>query len=60
VLDSQALSRLSRSHPEILRRIREVAHARTAARETEQRDERKGKARVASAQRRKQAASETL
>jgi CRP-like cAMP-binding protein len=60
VLDSQALSRLSRSHPEILRRIREVAHERAAARDSAEAGERKGKARAASAARRKQGAGETL
>jgi len=60
VLDSQALSRLSRSHPEILRRIREVAHERAAARDSVEAGERKGKARAASAARRKQGAGETL
>ena len=50
VLDSQALSRLSRQHPEILRHIREVAEAR--ARSTSvaaQIAERKRKRRVVSA-----------
>jgi voltage-gated potassium channel len=48
VLDAEALSRLARSHPEILRHIREVAKLRATAGEQAQIDVRKRKARAAS------------
>jgi voltage-gated potassium channel len=47
VLDSQSLSRLARSHPEIVRRIRDVAATRAAAAEAEDGAKRKHKARAA-------------
>jgi voltage-gated potassium channel len=46
VLDSQSLSRLARSHPEIVRRIRDVAATRAAATEAEEGAKRKRKARA--------------
>jgi voltage-gated potassium channel len=58
VLDAEALSRLARSHPEILRHIREVAEMRASAGEP-QFEVRKRKARAASSTPRKQDA-ETL
>jgi voltage-gated potassium channel len=46
VLDSQSLSRLARSHPEIVHRIRAVAATRAAAAEAEEGAKRKRKARA--------------
>ena len=48
VLDTQSLARLTARHPEILRRIREVASRRAAATEAAGRDKRKRKVRAPS------------
>jgi voltage-gated potassium channel len=48
VLDAEALSRLARSHPEILRHIREVARTRAASGDAAQGEVRKRKTRAAS------------
>jgi voltage-gated potassium channel len=54
VLDAEALSRLARSHPEILRHIREVAQTRAASGDAAQGEVRKSKPRAASSSLRKQ------
>ena len=54
VLDAEALSRLARSHPEILRHIREVAETRAASGDAVQGEVRKRKPRAASSSLRKQ------
>jgi len=48
VLDAEALSRLARSHPEILRHVREVARTRAASGDAAQGEVRKRKTRAAS------------
>ena len=53
VLDAQSLSRLAGRHPEILRRIRDVAEARAAAGKAARNEGRKRKARAPSMQRSK-------
>jgi CRP-like cAMP-binding protein len=59
VLDAEALSRLARSHPEILRHIRQVAEMRATSGDAAQSEIRKRKGRTASPPPRKQDA-ETL
>ena len=59
VLDAEALSRLARRHPEILRHIRQVAAMRAVAGDEAQGEVRKRKARAASSSPRRQDA-ETL
>lgn len=59
VIDSEALSRLGRSHPEILRHIRHVAETRAEIGSAAQSEVRKRKVAVASS-RRKQSTPETL
>jgi voltage-gated potassium channel len=59
VLDSEALSRLGRSHPEILRHIRQVAETRAEIGGAAQSEARKRKA-AGPSSRRKQSAPETL
>ncbi len=59
LLDSEALSRLGRSHPEILRHIRQVAETRAEIGGAARSEVRKRKA-AAAASRRKQNAPETL
>lgn len=54
VLDAEALSRLARSHPEILRHIREVAQTRAASGDAARGEVRKRKTRAASSSLRKQ------
>ena len=54
VLDAEALSRLARSHPKILRHIREVARTRAASGDAAQGEVRKRKTRAASSSLRKQ------
>jgi len=49
LLDTRSLSRLARSHPEILRHIRDVAEARAAAAEAARSEKRKQKPRAVSA-----------
>jgi CRP-like cAMP-binding protein len=49
LLDARSLSRLARSHPEILRHIRDVAEARAAADEAARSEKRKQKPRAVSA-----------
>jgi voltage-gated potassium channel len=60
VLDAQSLSRLARRHPEILRRIRNVAEARTIADEAARSEGRTRKARAPSPRRSKRDEPETL
>ncbi len=59
VLDAEALSRLGRSHPEILRHIRQVAETRAEIGVAAQGEARKRKA-AGTPSRRKQSAPETL
>jgi len=59
VLDAEALSRLGRSHPEILRHIRQVAETRAESGVAAQGEARKRKA-AGTPSRRKQSAPETL
>lgn len=59
VLDTQALSRLARRHPEILRYIQQVAKTRKEAAEADQAENRRRKPRKGAVQS-KQAAPETL
>jgi len=60
LLDAQSLSRLARRHPEILRRIRNVAEARAIADQAARGEKRKRKPRDASAPQRKPGEPETL
>ena len=60
VLDAQSLSRLAGRHPEILRRIRDVAEARAAAGKATRNEGRKRKARAPSMQRSKRDEPQTL
>jgi hypothetical protein len=60
VLDAQSLSRLARRHPEILRRIRNVAEARTIADEAARSEGRTRKPRAPSPRRSKRDEPETL
>ena len=60
VLDAQSLSRLAGRHPEILRRIRDVAEARAAAGKATRNEGRKRKARAPSVQRSKRDEPQTL
>ncbi len=60
VLDAQSLSRLAGRHPEILRRIRDVAEARAAAGKATRKEGRKRKARAPSMQRSKRDEPQTL
>ena len=60
VLDAQSLSRLAGRHPEILRRIRDLAEARAAAGKATRNGGRKRKASAPSMQRRKRDEPQTL
>ena len=60
VLDAQSLSRLAGRHPEILRRIRDVAEARAAAGKVTRNEGRKRKARAPSVPRSKRDEPQTL
>ena len=60
VLDAQSLSRLAGRHPEILRRIRDVAEARAAAGKATRNEGRKRKARAPSVLRSKRDEPQTL
>jgi voltage-gated potassium channel len=60
LLDAKSLSRLARRHPEILRRIRNVAEARAIADQAARNAGRKRKTRDASASRSKHDEPETL